>query len=226
MPLSLYICSDYDYIHVALANQDLVLQTIRIDKRDGNTYLISSIIELLASHQTSMDTIAYIGINVGPAPYTTLRTALATMNGLARARNIPLVEVDALKTYLEDYRSRTIDISVAIFNAFNNDVFYGISAFGNETYGCSSVPELLNTLNLLYPGKTIFFCGNVVELHMPTLSATLGACATYDPALITYAPMAALVRAGQKSWAHGITTTYAQPRYLKEIAYQNSVKVT
>jgi tRNA threonylcarbamoyl adenosine modification protein YeaZ len=223
MPLSLCITSDYDQLHITLVRDGTILNGIHVNKHDGNKALIPSIMQLLAQEQISLAQIVYIAVNVGPAPYTSLRIVLATMNGVARATHLPIVEIDALAAYSANY-GQTAPITVALLNAFNRELFFAIAAHGTYTSGYCSVTELAQRLAQNYPQQQIVFYGNGFTLYKDELCAQLGNYACYDATIPTYPPVELLAQVAHEQWLRGISTNQARPRYLKEVAYQNSIK--
>jgi tRNA threonylcarbamoyladenosine biosynthesis protein TsaB len=224
MLLSLCITSDYDQLHIALVQDGTLLHAVHANKHDGNKTLVPAIVQLLNEQHASLEQIKYIAVNVGPAPYTSLRIVLSTMNGIAYATGIPLVEVDALRAYHQQY-GNVAPITVALLNAFNNELFYAIEARGNYMSGYASIGHLIAQLAQTYPHEPILFYGNGFGLHKEAIIAQLGDYAQYDATIAAYPQLELLVQTGHEQWLQGTTTAQAHPRYLKELAYQNSVKI-
>ena len=165
MNYRLYISSNYTSIIIALTRDADVLETHSIDKKFGNQRLLLDIDVLLKRHEITLSDIAAIGVNAGPAPYTSLRIVLATANGLHAATNIPLFGIDALKTFLYAHPPKDSQhATVALLNAFNNDLFYGIARYERPIQtGYEKSEKLLERLHHELDGLTINWIGNGVQ---------------------------------------------------------------
>ncbi len=140
---------------------------------------------LLKDAYLTLDKLDFIAASQGPAPFTTLRSCLASVNGLAFAKNIPLVGLNSLEVFLLYSRTKQstssnkvttnlIDCTVGLFNAFCNEVYYGILDNHNNKLivGSAHIDKLLAMLkNSSY--KTIEFMGSGTELYKETIINTL-----------------------------------------------------
>jgi tRNA threonylcarbamoyl adenosine modification protein YeaZ len=139
---------------------------------------------------------------VGPAPYTGLRIAIATVNGLHTATGIPLVPIDALKAFVRDYRPQNNNqVTVALLNAFNNDLFY--AAFrhdGTLHSGYENADTLHERLKKEFNGLNIYWIGNAT----PQSSQD-------------YPSQKQLAAYAWQEWLKHNTTDLALPLYLKQI---------
>ncbi len=222
----LCIASDYQHIHVALCNKNKILLQSSVDKKLGNQQLLLTIDELLKAGDAQLCDIQFIGINLGPAPYTSLRIAIATANGLSTATSIPLVGIDALQTFMHAYPPKDESaITIALLNAFNFDLFYAI-AQTNEAFtaGYKNVDALLTHIAEQYSSKSILFIGNGVELYQEKIKQTINNYTIADP-LPMYPNIQQLVNLGWHNWQEEKTLETALPLYLKTATYKKSVNI-
>lgn len=228
MRLWLCIASDYQHIHAALCKENTVIKQFSIDKKFGNQQLLLTIDKLLKEQNIQLKEIAFIGINLGPAPYTSLRIALTTVNGLHAASDIPLVGIDALHSFIETYHpTEQKKLTVALLNAFNYDVFYAIAR--NESTqtstGYAHYKKILEEIKEQHPNEKITFVGNGVSLYFDTIHELFGTNAHMAEPMQDYPTIDQLVESAWKNWQQGHTIQMAEPRYLKQVTYKNSIKV-
>ncbi|MBM4416528.1 MAG: tRNA (adenosine(37)-N6)-threonylcarbamoyltransferase complex dimerization subunit type 1 TsaB, partial [Chloroflexi bacterium] len=98
--LELAIDSASDDAAVALVDGERVLAERRW--RVATTYsreLLAGIEATLAAAGAARDAMGAIAVNAGPGGYSSLRTGVATAQGLALALDIPLAGVDRLETH-------------------------------------------------------------------------------------------------------------------------------
>lgn len=198
----LCISSDYTSIQISLCSADQVTESVAIDKKNGNQRLLSDIDIILKKHNLTLADIIFIGVNLGPAPYTGLRIAIATANGLHTATGIPLVGIDALKAFVQDYTPLNKNqATVALLNAFNNDLFYAIARFDSTLQaGYENADTLHERLAKELSGLKIHWIGNGT------------AESTQD-----YPSQKQLADYAWQQWQQHKTTDLALPLYLKQI---------
>jgi tRNA threonylcarbamoyl adenosine modification protein YeaZ len=120
-----------------------------IPNAQASKQLVFVIAHVLKKQNLCLEDLAFIFVNQGPAPFTTLRTVLSTVNALSFARHIPLVGIDSLKALAAESSSvhtiRAQDnnkiITVALLDAFNSDVYYCFKADAPEIVPDKSGPE-------------------------------------------------------------------------------------
>ncbi len=87
--------------------------------------LIPTIQQQLAQAHLALSDLHACAVNVGPGPFTTLRTIIATVNGIAYARPLPLIAVNGLTAFLHEQEENLFEHTVAALNAFGNDCYVG-----------------------------------------------------------------------------------------------------
>lgn len=159
MPYFIAIQYPYEYLVITLANDQTIIAEKTITKFKAISQLIPTIQETLQEHNINLSDIASIGINTGPGPFNTLRSIIATANAIAFAQNIPLISCNGLDLILDQAPTNTI----AILDAFSNDVYFAIKASGKQGY--SSIEDLMNEINNVYKNQSVYFVGNGALKH-------------------------------------------------------------
>lgn len=215
----LCVASDYQYVHVMLCQQDAITDTLTIDKHDSNKQLLSTINTLLQKHNITIHNLSHIGVTIGPGPYTSLRIAITTVNGLAYATHIKLVAIDGLIALLEEYHRQ--GTTIALCNAFNQELFYGIYQHEKPlAIGYDALESLRLKLTSMQLTKPITIVGNGVILYKDIIT-TIFPDAYIPHPIPDYASQGALVRQGWQKWtAQTNISHWLFPTYVKDLTYK------
>jgi tRNA threonylcarbamoyladenosine biosynthesis protein TsaB len=153
-----------DFI-VALFEKNHCIKKHQQEKRSINSSLIPVLDAILTDTSITLRDISFIGINQGPGSFSTLRSLIATVNGLHYAANIPLVGVDALEATGLEYKNNRYDYTVTLFNAYNNELYYRIDHQAEFIQsGYCTLQNLFSILEKVPSGK--FYCiGDGAELY-------------------------------------------------------------
>lgn len=193
----LVLQSTYDLIEIGLGVDYTLLDQLSLNKMDANRNLILEINNLLLKHNLNLEQLSFIATNLGPAPFTSLRVVIVTVNGLAFATGIPLIGVNGLQAFVtefnanqptnseKDIQSPTFSnssnpntITLALLNAYNQDAYYGIlDQAGNFTAGWGATNELLISLAARFKAagvQKIQLIGNGVNLFIAKIKQDLG----------------------------------------------------
>jgi len=169
------IQATYEGIDLALCKVNSLLEELFISKFDASRLALVVLEQLLHNQGITLAGTKFIVVNRGPGPFTTLRTVLATVNGLAFATGIPLVGVDGIVTLANAYQKERGGIVVALLNAFSQDVYYAIAqpnAAGEV--GCKNGLALMQQLSVQFSDSAITFVGNGVQLVQESIGISLG----------------------------------------------------
>ena len=161
----LIIQSTYDQVEIAIYNNNNQIANRFIAKQEASSKILLGINDLLFKCQITLKDIDKIIVNLGPSPFTTLRTVISTVNGLAFAEQIPVVGVDGLKAFVNHDAKKFSDMPiVVIMNAFANDVYYAIknATSKNVETGITTIDDLLEKVSQL---KNFYLAGNGYQLH-------------------------------------------------------------
>lgn len=121
------IQNTHDIFEIALFIDNKLIGKAQEDKRHTSKLLIPVLQQLLSKHTMPLAQLSFCAVNCGPGPFSTLRSIIASMNGLHLATNIPLISIDGLyATFLEFY-DNSYENTVILLNAFNNESYYLIA---------------------------------------------------------------------------------------------------
>src|SRR5688572_26390143 len=146
----LVLHSTYTSVEVALCSQGSIIDATSIDKYEASGQLMVALADLCTKHNITSSQIEYIVAQAGPGPFSTLRAVLATANGLATALEIKVVSVDGLRALLDEYHNNAYPITIALLNAYSNDLYYAFDDHGQVAtgiiYGLDSLRHMLQQL--------------------------------------------------------------------------------
>lgn len=180
----LTVQNSYHDVQISLSHGPAIIDQARASKIDASKSLTPMIGELLEKNQEHLSSLKFIAANYGPGPFTTLRTVLATVNGLGFATDLPLIGVDALDAMIFEHQKSTAIPFAVLLNAFNQDVYFAIADADRRQRGCKNGQLLITELAEQFAHGPINFTGNGTELHKEFIHATFG------PRAIMHEPIA------------------------------------
>ena len=151
-------------IEAALFQDRELLEKIFEDKKRSSKYFVSMIESLLKKCNCELGDLSFMAANQGPGPFTTLRVVIASANGLAFSCNKPLIGIDGLDAFLQEYHNETCPVTVALLDAYSKDVYFGIDYLQNPDYekGYKNIDLFLSDLKHSFKSDKIRFIGNGV----------------------------------------------------------------
>lgn len=162
---SLIAQATYQGIQYALYQEKKILEKSFLIKTE-TCRLMHEFNQLLARHTLDWSNISLIGASQGPAPFTTLRALITTLNGISFAKKIPMTGVDGLTTFYQEQQTLCPDKNVVIIlNAFGNDVYYALKKNDALKTGWHNSTEFLHELTKDKTTKNYCFKGNGALLH-------------------------------------------------------------
>jgi tRNA threonylcarbamoyladenosine biosynthesis protein TsaB len=216
MTLFLAVHSTYTTVEIGLFQENKLLAKKVIEHTQASKELIPTIALLLETQGLSLVHLTFIAANQGPGPFTTLRTVIATVNGLAFSTHIPLVGVDSLEALLEEHANLKFPFTVALLNAFGQDVYYAIQENSTITKGTEKASLLLATLMHRYPSETVRFIGNGVRLYSDAIQHVFSANIVLPEPLPDYCSLEFLGQKAYTQWQRAQNVTdQLLPIYLK-----------
>src|SRR6516225_8628697 len=109
----------FTYQTVVIAVGSLGSYRVReISAREASSLMIPRLQELFEESSLQLSDVSYLASTVGPGPFTTLRTVIATMNGLGFATRIPLIELNALEIFARSAHAESVTHTCVLLNAF------------------------------------------------------------------------------------------------------------
>ena len=169
------IQSTYDSFEMAFFINGKLHDQLHEDKRHTSKLLIPLLDQLIKKNNTTLSELSFIAVNCGPGPFSTLRSIIATANGLHCATNIPLISIDGLDAIVSEFYDPAYQCTVVLLNAFNNDVYYAIkSKEKSPMKGYKKIDIFLDELVEKFPTQQIHFLGNGVDLHHTLITEKFG----------------------------------------------------
>lgn len=209
------IQSSYQDIQFGLFRHETLRAHHAIAKKEASKRLIPEIHALLSKQQLSLTDISFIAVNLGPAPFTTLRVVIASMNGLSFASSIPLIGVDAFDAMFAEWQNDTYPTTIILFNAFAHEVYFAIKQPNLPLIkGYQQIDPFLETCSS-WPG-TIRFIGNGASLYRDKIENRLGSRAHF-PGVTDYCSLHQVAQLGHTQWQRGNRgSSQLLPLYLKK----------
>ncbi len=240
--MSYFVTIQYPYNHltVTLSDDTAIISTETISKFQAMSSLIPTLQTMLTTHDIAMDEIACIGVNTGPGPFNTLRSIIATANGISFAKQIPLIGCNGLELMLQEQTDCNV---VVILDAFGSDVYFAIKLTKetvsrlpstnyqeeldldandiqslnevsvSEKQGYDSIETLINELNSSEQ-KIITFVGNGAIKHKEFISNTFAGSATFKDDFL-FATSQALVNETYSKYSQGLVEKEIFPLYFE-----------
>ncbi len=224
MPYFLTLQAHYTNFEVGIFSDNTLLSYYTDDKKYASRDLVPIIQSILTKNKINVTDLDGIIVNKGPAPFTSLRVIITTANGLSFADNVPLIGVNGLEALLLEHKNLAWPITVALLNAFNNDVYYGIDAHDAIEIGCENGEHFLLALKERYKNRSIRFIGNGAQLFIQQIKATFGTQAFIQEPFVDAPSLQIITHKGIEMFEQ---KQYIQspllPLYLKNIRYTPAI---
>lgn len=161
----LIIQSTYDRVEIAINNNNNQIANRYIAKQEASSKILQGIDSLLTECHIGLKDINKIVVNLGPSPFTTLRTVISTVNGLAFANKIQIIGVDGLTAFVNHDLQKFIDKPIiVVFNAFANDVYYAIKNKSSPEIA-TGITTIDNLIEKISQFKSFYLVGNAYTQH-------------------------------------------------------------
>jgi len=162
----LAIQNTYDIFEMALFQDNTLIDYLSEDKRHTSKLFIPMLDQLCTKNNIAFANLDFCAVNAGPGPFSTLRSVIASVNGLHMATSVPLISIDGLNATFTEFYDDHYEYTVILLNAFNNEVYYLI-AHKNQiiSKGYKNIHLLLQEIVQEYENQSIHFLGNGVILY-------------------------------------------------------------
>ena len=217
MALYLTVHARYKDVQWGLFDEDKLLVSASDESKKVSKYFIELLSKMLKKRKLSLKDLSFIAVHQGPAPFTTLRVCLSTVNGIGFATGLPLIGVNGLDALLDEYTSSESPpgVTVALLNAFSHDVYYAV--FDPHTtirsLGYAQGEKFLHQLKSQYT-EPLTFPGNACSMYQDSIDKLFG-----PQAHILSVDMVSLERIALNAlnkWKNNETDEQIMPIYLKE----------
>ena len=147
--VALVLQSTYEQIEIGLLVNGQLTAQVSLPKAIASSQILLVIDQLLRAQACQITDLQFIAANLGPAPFTSLRVVIATVNGLGFATGIPLIGVNGLQAFVTEFAldQRSLGTTLALLNAYNQDLYYGLlDQTGQFSSGWGKAVQLLPEL--------------------------------------------------------------------------------
>ena len=162
----LIIISYNSNIKILFAEKNLLLQEIEISTNTSSRSLIPSIKDLLKAYDISLKDLTGIWADHGPLAFTTLRTIVVTINGLAFSSGIKLFPISSLMLEaIIQSKNMSEEVSAVMLNAYSKQVFVtAVSKDGRVVINpqCLNLDKAVTELNSLQKSIKLAGSGSLV----------------------------------------------------------------
>jgi tRNA threonylcarbamoyladenosine biosynthesis protein TsaB len=240
------IQNTYDVFEIALFIDGNFVDKKRENKYHASKLFIPLLDELLTKNNVKISDFDFCAVNCGPGPFSTLRSVIASVNGLHFATNIPLIGIDGLEAAFLEFYDNKYENTVVLLNAFNNEVYYLIAhhdqilSMGYQKISalkdillpqfslCSNrgphQKELkmgLNERGFNSVNHPINFIGNGVTLHQSLIQEKFGNNAVIKEQNPSMCSIEMIGKLGLEKWLLKQTSpTFVMPLHLKKHAVE------
>lgn len=225
IPRYIALHGSYNILQLAYCEGGECFAVIKQEDVRASSHLITYLDSLLSQNEVTLQDLDFFVVDYGPGAFTSLRVTIAAVNGLgfaARTRLIPVSGLDALLMQMLTVKSHESQVFVALLNAYNNEVYYKISAPGFvlkqaslQEYGYSSIDSLIQMLHQEFDQDVTILCaGNGANMHASTLKTQFPLLQIQSDLLVP--SIEYIAQLGFEQWMLGNPgVTRITPLYLK-----------
>jgi tRNA threonylcarbamoyl adenosine modification protein YeaZ len=198
--------SSYTNIEVGLHNKNQLIRSATLDKKDACAQLVPTLDALLNTEGITVSNVTQIIVNLGPAPFSSLRTVITTMNGISFAAGIPLIGVSVFDALNYEYNSKNDHELLIVLRAYSKEYYYGFYAPRNEPVIGVCASDQLPPVSLKAQTQIIG--------HHDALAPELQQNFKITP--VAYASLEAVAQVGNNKIKEQIVVSYhLSPLYIK-----------
>lgn len=182
--------------------------------RSHSETLLPLVRALMAEAELDFSRLDAIAFGVGPGAFTGLRVACGAAQGLAVARDLPLIPLTSLETMAAATEAARV---LAVLDARMGELYSGHYVQTGETYQLLGPIRVSRPADLLVPdGLGWVACGNALMAY-PDLAERLRAAAIpLHPAIVPEAAMLARLAVPRALRGEGIDPALAVPLYIRD----------
>jgi tRNA threonylcarbamoyladenosine biosynthesis protein TsaB len=212
----------YTTVQLAFSSDTHLIDSVTLAKHQASRDIIDAVDLLLDRNTSTLEACSFLGAYRGPAPFTTLRVTLATVNGLAFAAKLPLVAIDGLQAAAPLFSQLSTPYGALILNAFCDDVYFALydSSTNIIEQGCEHITNFIKRLEQIAASSTetgplITCIGNGTALHKEILKQALGNQLFIPHPIPEGCSLEAVHTYAWLQWHKHITFDQILPLYLK-----------
>lgn len=153
----------YDTFEIALFIDNKLIDKIHDDKRYTSKLFIPHLQQLLSKNAITFAELSFCAVNCGPGPFSTLRSIIASVNGLHAATNIPLIGIDGLEATFLEFYDPGYENTIVLLNAFNNESYYAVAKHSTIiSTGYKNIDILKQEITEQFPVETLNIIDNKI----------------------------------------------------------------
>jgi tRNA threonylcarbamoyladenosine biosynthesis protein TsaB len=214
----LSIQGSYHHLEVALFEETSCLFSLVQEDSKASSHLIPILDKSLSKNNCTIKDISFISVDMGPGAFTSLRVTIATVNGIAFNKKIPLVGINGLEALTIQARQTDV-ISrpvIALLNAYNHDVYFRFSFQNEIKEGWGNINNITKQLITLTKNRESIFTGNGVEFYRHIIKEDFGKLAHIQEPLSLVASAKTIGYCAYNLWQKGESGIFElTPHYLK-----------
>lgn len=206
----------YEHLEIGFFQNGQLIAFTQKEKNTLSTFITQYLDNLLEKSSCLLGELSFIGVNLGPAPLTSLRSLLSFTNAISFAKNLPLVGVDGISSFVQEHATPKKH-TIALFNAFSKNAYFGILSPTNTLeIGCMHIDQLLEQIQTITKQHAIVWIGQGVSYFTDRIEhAGFHVPLEYVPQHASLAQLG--TEAYKKFIAHNITSQLL-PLYTKKIS--------
>ncbi len=214
----------YHCLQLALFSQEICLQKMVLQGTRASSHLILHIDTLLKNNNLTLSDLNFITVDKGPGAFTSLRVAIASINGIAFSHKMPLVGVDGLEALLQDGLAKAVSHNnivgvVALLNAYNHDAYFGIVSIDDaakKQMGCKKIQEVVITIQQMFPTGNLLVLGNGATVFLTELQDAFNDRLVIESPVQEVSSVERIAELGYQQWLGQQERSYnITPNYLK-----------
>ncbi len=178
-----------DHCSVALYHGQSITFQEHASGREHTEKLLPMVDSLLEDAKLTLDDIDYLALSIGPGSFTGLRISLSIVQGLAYAKDIPVIGVDTLAVMALEFHRKVPDSQciVAALDARMGDIVWAVMRIVDGVVVYDQTPKLSTiedaTQFLMELDQPFSLIGQGAAL----LTESLPACQIKEPELCAHA---------------------------------------
>ncbi len=193
-------------------------EIVSLERRAGNRqgeFVLPMLDELFGRIGLRLQDLDGIAFGAGPGAFTGLRIACGVAQGLALARDLPVVGVSTLEATAEESGAERVIVAL---DARMHEVYYAAfeKAGGKWTQALPAVCVAPDKVDVP-EGSGWLGCGSGFEVYRESLEKRLAsACKRIEPAIGPSAVAVARLAAPRFAAGEGVDAALAQPHYIRD----------
>lgn len=210
---------------VAILEDNKILKEVNLE--NGNTHsqnLMPLISKILEETKLQLNDIDLFACDNGPGSFTGIRIGIATLKAFRDVTLKPVISVSSLKALAYNVKDFNTDFICSIIDAKNDNVYYGIFTYNNESiikvenYKFDNINSLLEYFQTeKFLNKNIFFVGNGSIVYKNVIQSQLNKRALFtNGSLLNKLSAVSIAKVAINKFNKDLDFSNITPLYLKK----------